>query len=625
VRLLTLTGPGGVGKTRLAVQVAAGMQDAFPAGVVFVALAAVRDPAQVLPTIARTLDLRDDGVKPVADSLATALRARELLLVLDNCEQVTGAGPPLAALLTRGPRMRMLVTSRAALRVQGEQEYAVPTLPLPERTHHTSPEEVTQYAAVQVFVQRAQAVQPHFQLTTGTVAAVVGICRRLDGLPLALELAAARSKLLTPVALLARLEHILPVLTGGGPDRPARHQTLAATLAWSYDLLAPGEQAVFRRLAVFVGGGTLEAIEAVCGEPGLDVPAALSGLVDQSLVQVDAVEGPSPRCRMLETIREYAAERLEAEGEARQVEQQHALHFLGLAHAAAAELTGPTQVGWLARLAREHDNLRAALRCCLAADQTVEAGAVLAADLWRFWSLGGYVAEGRRWLADILRRRALLPPEPAARILYAAGALAFDQADYGQSAAFAEESLVLRQQAGDRVGIAESLNSLGNAAWAQGEGAQATALYKRSLALWRDLGDRYHVALCIDNLGAVATVQGDYARARVLHDESLELRRQLGDTHGVALSLYNVGTLASLQGEYSEADALFPPGSYSLAGLGRCARPDRDHGGGTGAAGACGTAPRGERAPTPGNGRGNACRRRRGGRAGRSCHARPPE
>lgn len=374
VRLLTLTGPAGVGKTRLALQVAWDLGATYPDGVAFVALAALRDPALVLPTIARTLGLRDAGGRPLDKTLLAALRDRSLLLVLDNLEQVLVAGPAIAEVVAACPGVTVLATSRARLRVRGEHEYPVPPLALP--ASGADDQGVAGVAAVALFVQRARALQPDFVLTTATATPVAEICRRLDGLPLALELAATRIKVLPPRALLARLGQRLILLTDGPRDAPPHQRTLRATLAWSYDLLTPDQQALFRQLAVFVGGCTLETAEAVCApDDGPDRPPLLDGLaqlVDQSLLVVDrgaAVEdgdrgadSVEPRYGMLETLREYGLEALAARGETDVVHRRHALHYLALVEAALPWLTGPHQVAWFARLEREHDNVRAALQ-----------------------------------------------------------------------------------------------------------------------------------------------------------------------------------------------------------------------------------------------------------------------
>jgi predicted ATPase len=469
VRLLTLTGPGGVGKTRLALQVAASQRDAFSAGVVTVALAPLRDARLVLPTIARALGVRDAGAQPLRDRLIAHLQDRELLLLLDNCEQVAAAAPEAAALLSACPRLRVLATSRAALRVRGEQEFAVPPLALPDAAQAMDPAELAGVPAVALFVQRVQALRPDFVLTPQDAPAVAAICARLDGLPLALELAAARVKLLPPAALLARLDRRLEVLTGGARDLPERQRTLRATLDWSYDLLDAGAQALFRRLAVFAGGCGLEAAQAV-GSAGAspavsgDVLEELGILVDQSLLRLDEPADGEPRLSMLETIRAYGLERLAASGEEAQVWRCHATYYLALAEQAEPALLGPEQVTWLARLERERDNLRAALSWAWESGET-EVGLRIAGALWRFWHLHGYVSEGRGWLDALLERDAAegnrAPQAVRAKALRSAGGLAFFQGDYARAEVHYDDARRLYEILGDEENRAGALHNLG--------------------------------------------------------------------------------------------------------------------------------------------------------------------
>ena len=370
MRLVTLTGPGGIGKTRLSVQVTAELVEAFPDGVWLVRLSRLTDPALVLPTIAQTLGLKEQGSHSMADLLRTHLAQKRLLLLLDNVEQVVGAAPEVAGLLAASPGLKVLATSRVPLHLRGEREYALGPLPLPDPGHLPAAQELSQYAAVALFIERAQETKPDFAVTSANAPAIAAICARLDGLPLAIELAAARVRVLPPEALLARLSAQLSaqlqLLTGGARDLEVRQQTMRATIAWSEDLLAPSERVLFRRLAVFVGGCTLEAADAVCAAPegaeplGQDVLDGLSTLVEQSLVQQREEDG-EPRFGMLHVIREYVLERLEASGEAAALRRAHVVHFLALAELAQPELTGPEAGAWLERLEREHDNLRATL------------------------------------------------------------------------------------------------------------------------------------------------------------------------------------------------------------------------------------------------------------------------
>ena len=416
VRLLTLTGSGGVGKTHLALQVAETLGDRYPDGVVFVDLAPLRDPGLVASTIARALGVKEAGGRPLLETLITQLRTRRVLLLLDNCEHLLAAAPQVGELLAACCGLTVLATSRAALHLRGEHEVAVPPLALPDPAQGADPAALARVAAVALFVERVQAVQPAFQLTAANAPAVAEICRRLDGLPLAIELAAAYSKVLAPPALLAHVERRRLLLTGGTRDAPARQQTLRATIAWSYGLLEAAEQALFGRLAVFVGGCTLEASEAVCTADGalpIDAQRGLAALVDKSLLRVTEGTDAEPRFSMLETIREYALEQLAASGQAETLRRQHAAYFLALAEAIVPQLIEPQEARWLARLEEEHDNLRAALQWFVDHDETEKAARLAAALRW-FWDTHGHVGamEGRAtWLQ--CSQRALSSQRPS--------------------------------------------------------------------------------------------------------------------------------------------------------------------------------------------------------------------
>jgi predicted ATPase/transcriptional regulator with XRE-family HTH domain/Tfp pilus assembly protein PilF len=565
VRLLTLTGPAGVGKTRLAIQVAAGLVDVFSGGVCFVALAPVRDPDLVRATIAQRLGLRDAGSQPLAETLTTHLRDKHVLLVLDNFEQVTSAARAVAALLAACPGVKALVTSRASLHVRGEHELAVPPLGLPDPKlpHLPLPEELGQYAAVALFVQRAWAHMPTFELTAANAPAVAAICRKLDGLPLAIELAAARIKLLSPAALLVRLERRLSVLSGGAQDLPARQQTMQAAIGWSYELLDAATQRLFRRLSVFVGGWTLAAAEAVCGLPGggeQALVAELASLVDQSLAHPDEhgqADG-EPRFRMLETIRAYGLEQLEICGEALLLQRAHAEYYLALADTAEPKLKGTEQALWIERLEREHDNLRAALWWAQAQEQ-VEMGLRLAAALGRFWELHGHLREGRVWLERLLAAAegSVVAIPVWAKALYVAGRLAYRQGDYAPATPLLQQSLALARAVGDVPEIARTLGTLGILAMAQGDYDGATVLLEESLALRRDLGDRWGLAAGLDDLGTIAHLRGDHERAAVLKAESLDLARAAGDRSQIAIALHNLGWVVHAQGDGRRAAMLF--------------------------------------------------------------------
>jgi predicted ATPase/transcriptional regulator with XRE-family HTH domain len=471
VRLLTLTGPGGSGKTRLALAVAEQLVESFRDGVTFVAFAHISDPELVLPTIARTLGLLESDGPTLRESLNSVLRTQQRLLLLDNFEQVLAAITEVATLLAAAPGVKVLVTSRSVLHLVGEHNVPVLPLALPDPQHLPDLPDLARYEAVALFVQQARAVKPDFHLTRANAAAVAEICVRLDGLPLAIELAAARSTLLTPQALAARLDHRLRLLTGGARDRPARHQTLRGAIDWSYDLLGDEEKALFRRLGVFVGSWTVEATEAVCNMDtrGLESLDVLQSLLDTSLIwQTEGPEG-EPRLLMLETIREYALEQLAANGELEALRQQHAAYYLALSETAAPEIRGPRQAAWLARLELEHNKLRGVLAWSLAGTSGGEQATIglrLAVAVWDFWARQSFGREGRRWLADLLAHSEGTPIGSEAcllqaRALLAAGNMALYWGDVHGAQPLLDESQALFQALGDTWGTANVLQSLG--------------------------------------------------------------------------------------------------------------------------------------------------------------------
>ncbi|MFN2513389.1 MAG: protein kinase [Pyrinomonadaceae bacterium] len=511
VRLLTLTGPGGTGKTRLCLQVANELLGDFTDGVYFVALAAISDPNLVIPTIAQTVGIKDVGGGSLPNRLKEYLRDRQLLLAIDNFEQLVAAAPFLTELLSYSMHLKLLVTSRAALRITGEHEFAVPPLSLPAPDQPLTAEVLAQYPAVELFVERACAVKPTFALTDENTRAVVEICARLDGLPLAIELAAARIKVLPPQALLARLENRLKLLMGGARDLPARQQTMRGAIAWSYDLLNDEEKKLFRRLSVFVGGCELEAVEFVCnrkGDMGIDVLDGVASLVDKSLLQQKEMLPTEPRFAMLETITEYGLEQLIASGEADEQRRNHAEFFLKLAELAETELLGAQQEVWLDRLETEQGNLRAALHWAEEKKQA-EIGLRLAGALWRFWEMRGYLAEGRKHLASFIS----LPEseftiKARLKALYAVGVLADAQCDYAAARSWFEEKLKLSRKLGDKWGVANSLNNLGIVALRQRDYDTAGSLYEESLTLWRELGNQSAVALLAKQFGECGRPEG---------------------------------------------------------------------------------------------------------------------
>jgi predicted ATPase/DNA-binding CsgD family transcriptional regulator len=547
VRLVTLTGPGGVGKTRLGLQAATGLLDEFAGSICFVPLAPISDPDLLAPTIARVLGLKETGDQPLLDLLKGSLRDKRLLL-LDNFEQVLAAVPWLAELLAVCPHLKILVTSRALLRIRGEHEFPVPSLALPDFTHLPESEALSQYAAVALFLERARAVKTDFQLTPANTRAVAEICIRLDGLPLAIELAAARIKLLPPQALLARLRHRLQVLTSAAQDVPTRQQTLRNTLAWSYDLLDAEEQQLFRRLSVFVGGCTLEAVEGLStalGEMPADVLDGVASLMDKSLLQQTEQKEEEPRLLMLETIREYGLEALAASGEMESTRRAHATYCLQLSEQAELELGGPQQAAWLERLEQEHDNLRAALQWSIERGETqhsMEMAMRLGGALRLFWWARGHLSEGRSFLERALASGVSLAdtwidPSVRAKALSAAAQLAFIQSDYERTEVLCEESLPLYRELGDQHGIAYSLYRLGNVAWVRSDTAKARSLLEEALALSKEVDDKEYMAYSLFSLALVASSQGEYARACALYEEGLTMHRELGNKRGIAHTL----------------------------------------------------------------------------------------
>lgn len=572
-RLVTLHGPGGTGKTRLSLQVAADLSDHFADGVYFVPLAAVKDANLFLPVVAQTIGLRASGNQSLEESVMAALSEKTMLLVLDNLEQIVeGAAPVVAQLLLAAPRLKLLVTSQAIVRVQGEHVFEVPPLELPSKKRKASLAELLQTPAIQLFVERAQATKLGFNLTDSIAPSVVQICAYLDGMPLAIELAAARTKILTPQAIVERLgtqmvssraSGRLKLLTGGARDLPTRQQTLLNTLAWSYDLLDEAEQALFRRLSGFLGGWTLDAAEAVCtaaGDLDLDVLDGLESLADKSLIRhEEESSGGEPRFLMLQSIREYGLELLAQHGELEALRSAHAAYYLAFAQDAERALAGPEQGRWLGRLEDEHENLRAALEW--SRDSHDAALAVeLAGTLGRFWVTRGYHGEGHAWLEESLAMNGgsdHVQAAPRAKALHRLATIDLELGDYPHAAARYQESLDLYRELKDERGTAIALNGLGGTARYEGDYARAQALFEESLALLRALGDRAAIPGRLMNLGQVVARRGDYARAAALFEESLGLSRAQGNTRGVVLTQESLGVVAFTQGDLARAAPLF--------------------------------------------------------------------
>jgi non-specific serine/threonine protein kinase len=571
-RLLTLTGAGGCGKTRLALEVAraltraAGEAAAYADGIWLVELAALAGTtaggaALVPQAVAQALGLHEESGRPLLATLAAQLQPKALLLVLDNCEHLIGACAELAAALLRAcPHLRLLATSRAALEVPGETLYRVPSLAAPDPAQLPPPERLPAYEAVALFVARARARRSAFALTARNAPAVAAVCARLDGIPLALELAAARVSVLPVEGIAARLDDRFRLLSGGPRTALPRQQTLRATLDWSHDLLSEPEQVLLRRLAVFAGGWALDAAEAVCVGVGIEACELLDllgSLVNKSLVLLEewGPDGEQGRYRLLETVRQYGLERLAAAGEGAAVRGRHLGWCLALAEEEAAQLTGPQQGIWLARLDAEHDNLRAALAWARQSDQA-ERGLHLASLLQRFWDIQGYLREGRTWLEELYEQAPpdLLPARArAARVI---GVLVYRQAEYGTAATWFERSSAMYHQLGAGFSAVVVQSQLANVALEQGLFDRAVALYEECLSFFRSIEHTWHVASTLNNLGEAMRLQGAFARAAVCYDESLALYHRLEDTWSAASVLNNLGELAYQQGEYQRAAAL---------------------------------------------------------------------
>lgn len=569
-RLLSLVGTGGLGKTRLALRLAEETQERFPDGIWFADLSALSDPALVVSHVATVVQVREQGDRPLLETLCAALASRAALLILDNCEHLLDASAHLAAALLRScAGLRILATTRQALNIGGEVAWRIPALSLPGSDAPAPPdlpEHLMRYEAIRLFVQRAVAAMPPFALNAASAAATVQICRHLDGIPLALELAAARLNVLSVLQIARRLDDRFRLLTTGSRSAPRRQQTLRAAIDWSYDLLNAPERLLLRRLAIFVGGWTLEAAEAVCADPPnpapgsevragadgvldtLDVLDLLAQLVERSLVVVEGGAEGAVRYRLMESIREYALEMLRASGEETLLQDRHRAFYLTFANAADAQLSGAQQATGLQLLETEHDNLRAALSGGEAAMRVKLAGA-----LWRFWWMRGYYTEGRAWLRAALATEGEVPDEFRGRALGGAAALASEQGDPVAAVGYAEQFLAIRRQLGDPVGIARALNNLALTLFFQARYAEARPLLEESLALKRASNDLRGIAQSLGNLGLIANATGDLERAEKLHTECLEISRNGEDYQSVGWALSNLGDVALRAGDLDTA------------------------------------------------------------------------
>ncbi len=559
--LLTLTGSGGCGKTRLALQVAADVLEEYSEGVWLVELAPLSDPGLVAQAVASALGVREEPGRTLLLTLTDYLKPRRLLLVLDNCEHLLAACAHLAdSLLHACPHLRLLASSREGLGITGEQTYRVPSLRMPDTNRLPPLPHLSQYEAVRLFLDRAMAVVPTFAVTNQNAPALAQVCHRLDGIPLAIELAAARIKALTVEQVTQRLDDCFRLLTGGSRTALPRQQTLRATIDWSYNLLSEAEQALFGRLSVFAGGWTLEAAEAVCCGEGIEaweVLDLLTSLVEKSLVLVEEQNGQA-RYHLLETVRQYGGERLEESGKASQVRDRHRDYFLALAEAPSSN-----QKAWLARLEAEHDNLRSVLARCLDDADAPEAllGLVIRLfsahdpfSVFNFWYLRGYWSEGREWLERALQRSSGLSASLRAEVLRSTGSMAGYQQDYARAEPLLDESVALWRELGDKGGMAGGLQDLGFMHWQQSDYARATQALQECLAIYRELGDKMGVAWTLAYQGGVFYDQGHYTEARTLCEESMTLIE--GDTWGQALCLETLGKVALSQAEPARAKTL---------------------------------------------------------------------
>jgi predicted ATPase/DNA-binding winged helix-turn-helix (wHTH) protein len=567
IRLITLTGPGGTGKTRLAVQAASDALDNFHAGVRFVNLAPLSDPTLVVSAIAQVMGIRETPGVPLIQVLKEKLpRSGPMLLVLDNFEQVAAAAPGILEILDACPVIKAVVTSRTVLRVYGEHEFPVPPLPLPEADPALSPGRLLDFPSVALFVQRAKAVKPDFSLTEQNAREVVQICQRLDGLPLAIELAAARVKVLPPAGLLARIASRLELLTGGARDLPERQRTLRRTIDWSHDLLTPAEQKLFRRVSVFVGGATLEAVEAVCDaqeDLGVDLLDGIGSLLDKSLIGHADGGNSEPRFTMLETIREYGKERLDESGEIDATRRAHAAYCLVLAEEGASHNTAVDREVWLSRCDLEHDNFRAAISYLVESENS-EWGLRLGNALLWFWEPREHLTEGRRAMGALLDiPDTTLVSEQRAQAFFTAGVLADIQLDSAAALESHWRALEMHRELGDQNGIAMSLGALAISSHKAGLGDEARSYAEESLRIWKELGSGAFI-LGLHNLANIATKQGDFKAARVTYEMTLDAFRSMGDQRGMAVALNGLGDVAVALGDNVGAREFY---KQSLAGF----------------------------------------------------------
>jgi predicted ATPase/class 3 adenylate cyclase len=553
IRLLTLTGPGGTGKTRLSQEAAGEMLEDYPDGIYFIPLAPISDPDLVPTSIARTIGVREGGGLPPLENLKAYLRDKHMLLILDNFEQVMDAASATSELLLASPNLKLIVTSRIPLRVRGEQEYPVDTLDVPSTTMET--EELSEIECVQLFIALAQAANPRFEFNQANAAAVAEICRRLDGLPLAIEIAAARSRMLSPQAMLKRLDDSLKLLTGGPKDLPARQQTLRGAIDWSYDLLETPERMLFARLGVFVGGFTLEAAEAVCNQQDeLDVLSGVEILMDNSLIKVSSAEDDEPRFELLQTIREYALEKLQENGELDDLRGRHAAYFNQQAEEVMWNLYGNTSVVFLGYLEREQDNYRAALTWSLESPDRLGVGIQIAYRIFWFWYRFGHFHEGREWCERLISRTGEMSNHPLkGMVLMTAGMMAMWETDLDVAVDYSLESLEIWRFLEEPEGMGFSLLTLGVVLLNQGRDDQARPYLQESIEVFDEFGATWPQGTALVHLGNVALGQGDIDAAQAYLERGEKIARMGGDPWQIAFAVNNRGEVARVQGDYAKA------------------------------------------------------------------------
>jgi len=557
-RLVTVTGPPGIGKTRLSLAVAEKASEEFAGGVVFVPLAPLRDSALAVSSLAQALGIQRSASSSIEQRVIDYLQTRHLLLILDNFEHVLDVAEVVARVLAACPRVKALVTSRAALNIQGEYRFELRPLDVPPPGIVPALDEVSRYPAILLFSERAAAVNPGFRITPGNLPAIVGICQRLNGLPLAIELASARSNVLPPPALLQRLESQLQLLTGGSRDLPERHRTMRSAIAWSYDLLEDSEQRLFRQLAIFAGNFSLEAAEAVAilASESDSVLDGLTSLIDQNLVLAVPAEPDEVWFAMLDSIQEFGLEQFARSGERDAISARHCDYYVGLAERGYDEQVGNRQALWFRRLERELNNLRAAAAWIVEQNDDSRA-ARLGLSLWRFWERA-HIAEGRRWLDAFLQLPALLAPNPSrCPLLFAAGRLAYRQADYASAGFLLDECLVIARAENDVDFTGAALAQLGHVDYAQGNLDSAEHHYTESLTIRRQEGDARTIGITLHGLARVQRARGDYAGARALLHERLAISRKTQDVIQISMALAGLGLVALLEGDYSEADRFY--------------------------------------------------------------------